>query len=190
MNPPLLVCLDLQRAFIEDTPLRAPHAAEALMEGARLVAFARRRGWTIVHCLLRRSASPVLVDGDLALPVSGFAPRSSEPVIERKTLSAYGHSAFATLMEAAPAKTALVACLSASITFLATAIDAFERGHSLVVAADALAAQDGPEAAAIDHQAVARDVAAQLGFAAARMHSALREPIERIGIEGGRNGYG
>jgi len=116
----------------------------------------------------------------MALPVSGFSPRSSEAVIERRALSAYGHSAFAALMEEAPHKTALVAGLSASLTFVATALDAFERGHRLVIAVDALAAQGGPEAQASTHEAVARDIAARLGFPAACRHDVLAEPVTRI----------
>lgn len=188
MRQPLFICLDLQRAFIEPGPLRAPHAANALLESARLLALARRQRWTIVHCLLRRADSSVSVTGEHALPVSGFTPRSLEPVIERETLSAYGHAAFAALLDAAPHKTALVAGLSASLTFVATAIDAFERGHRLIVAAEAFAAQEGLEAHAQEHEAVARDIAAQLGFPAARMQEALVEPRARIKFEGERNG--
>lgn len=181
MNPPpLLVCLDLQRVFIEYGPLHAPHAPSALLESARLLAHARRHRWSVLHCLLRRPASPVLVDGDRALPVSGFGPQSNEAVIERATLSAYGHEAFASLLNAAPQRTALVAGLSASVTFLATALDAFERGHRLVIAADALAGQDGAEAPAPQHEAVARDIAAQLGFPAARTHQRSVEPRPAI----------
>lgn len=121
------------------------------------------------------------------MPVSGFSPQSIESVIERRTLSAYGHHAFASLLDLAPHKTALVAGLSASVTFLATALDAFERGHHLVIAADALAAQDGLEAPAHEHQAVARDIAAQLGFPAARSQDALAEPRARIEFEGEQN---
>lgn len=188
MRQPLFVCLDLQRAFVEPGPLRAPHAANALLESARLLALARRQRWTVVHCLLRRTEGAVSIVGEQALPVSGFTPRSSESVIERETLSAYGHPAFAALIEAAPHQTALVAGLSASVTFLATAIDAFERGHRLIIAADALAGQDGIEAPALEHQAVARDIAAQLGFPAARMQDALGEPRARIEFGGDRNG--
>lgn len=184
---PLLVCLDLQRAFVEPGPMHAPHAASALLECARLIAYARRRRWTIVHCLLQRADLPVQVWGEHALPVSGFAPRNYEPVIERAALSAYGNRAFATLLESAAHKTAVVAGLSASVTFMATAIDAFEHGHHLIVAADALAGQGGLEAMALDHQAVARDVAAQLGFPAARTHDASGEPWAQIQNQGGRN---
>lgn len=187
MRQPLLVCLDLQRAFADPGPLRAPHAASALLESARLLALARRERWHIIHCLLRRDESTLCVSGDMALPVSGFSPRSSESVIERASLSAYGHAAFGSLIEATQHRTALVAGLSASLTFVATAIDAFERGHRLFLAADALAAQDGSEAQARDHEAVARDIAAQLGFPAARMNDALPDERRSIEFSGGRH---
>lgn len=173
MTPaPLLVCLDLQRAFVEDGPHCAPHAASALLESARLLAHARRQRWRVIHCFLRRAQGAVSVEGRGALPAHGFNPRSTESVIERSTLSAYGNAGFAALIEATSHKTALIAGLSASMTFVATAIDAFERGHRLIVAAEALAAQDGSEAGATEHETVARDVAALLGFPAARMQNA------------------
>lgn len=167
MDRPLLVCLDLQRIFIEDGPLRAPSGAEALLECARLLSHARRERWTIVHCFLRRAGGSMPIGAGQAMPIPGFEPQCSEVVIERTTLSAYGHTAFGRLLEGASKQSALVAGLSASITFMATAFDAFEHGHRFVVAADALAANAGFEASAAEHGAVVRDVAAQLGFPAA-----------------------
>lgn len=163
--PPLLVCLDLQQAFLADGSLWAPRGSEALLECGRLLALARRRRWSIAHCYLR--GGTLGVAGAEALPISGFAPRSHEAVFERSTLSAYGHRTFAGAVERAPHRCALIAGLSASVTFMATAFDAFEHGHRLVIAANALAAQTGSEASAEHHKAVAGDVAQLLGFALA-----------------------
>ena len=186
---PLLVCLDLQRAFIEDGPMRAPNAAAALLECGRLLSLARREHWSIAHCYLRSSVGPVRIEAGSALPVHGFEPRSLETVIERDTLSAYGHAAFKSLVQNAPFESALIAGLSASITFLATAFDAFREGHRFVLAADALAGQGGFEASASQHEAVARDVAAQLGFPTApqthKEAKTLRQPAPPLVFQPG-----
>lgn len=163
-TPPLLVCLDLQQGFLDEGPLQAPQAPRALIECARLLSFARARRWRIAHCYLHRDCEPFRIERRQARPIPGFQPRVDEPVIERTTLSGYGHKAFPSLVEEAPSRTALVACLSASLTFMATAFDAFEHGHRFIVAAEALAGQAGLEADADQHEAVARDVAARLGF--------------------------
>lgn len=181
---PLLICLDLQQSFINEAALGAPNGPRALLESARLLAFARARRWSIAHCYLRRSAEPLRICARAALPIAGFEPRASEPVIERATLSAYGHEAFADLVEAAPHRCALIIGLSASLTFMATAFDAFERGHRFVVAIDALAAQSGEEADASSHEKVTRDVVAYLGFSAASRMSAAGYGTSMFSLEG------
>jgi nicotinamidase-related amidase len=161
----LLVCLDMQRAFLEPGPLNAPHAGDALIHSRRLLAVARNRRWTIAHCLLRRDADPLSIAHQGARPVHGFEPNTRELVFERNTLSAYGNADFARLMDHAGG--CVVAGLSASLTLLATAMDAFEHGHQLVLAADAIGAQGGSQASAQTHAAVATDIALLLGFAIA-----------------------
>lgn len=174
--PPLLICLDLQRSFIEDGPLRAPGGSQALVECARLLSIARARRWDIVHCYLSRRVGPLYIPPSEARPIAGFEPRVSEVVLERAKLSAYGHGALGDLIDGAPQRSALVAGLSASLTFLATAFEAFERGHRFILAADALAAQRGQEADAAQHERVSRDIAAQLGFPAGARSSTAYAP--------------
>jgi nicotinamidase-related amidase len=185
---PLLVCLDLQRSFLEEGPLAAPRGALALVECARLISLARARRWAVVHCFLRRPSGNLRIERHEARPIAGFEPRRAEPVIERETLSAYGNDAFDALLEQAPGRSALIAGLSASVTFMATAFDAFERGHRFVLASEALASQAGFEASAEQHEAVARDVAARLGFPAS---ATFQEPGHldpaRTRITQGRN---
>jgi len=160
---PLLVCLDIQRVFVREGPLRAPNAGDALLQSARLLQAARERRWEIAHCYLKRAGGPFSVIGEGARPVEGFEPRPREMVFERRALSAYGHGTFRSLMERADGAV-VVTGLSASITFIATAFDAFDNGDSFFIAANALAGQEGREASADIHETVARDIAAYLGF--------------------------
>lgn len=108
-----------------------------------------------------------------ARPIDGFEPRVREMVFERKTISAYGNRDFNDLMNEVDAG-ALVTGLSASLTMLATTIDAFERGHRLIFASDALAAAPGCDADAAAHQAVAHDLARLLGFYVGAVETAPR----------------
>jgi nicotinamidase-related amidase len=163
LNAPLLLCLDMQRGFLEPGPLHAPNAPRALVHGRRMLGHARERRWRIAHCFRKAASGPSPMTANAARPIDGFEPRVREMVFERKSLSAYGDADFATLMNQTSAG-ALVTGLSASLTILATAIDAFERGHRLIFAGDALAGLVGSEANASAHEAVARDVARFLGF--------------------------
>lgn len=163
MTKPLFVCLDLQRVFVTAGPLFAPRAGSALLECRRLLDAARRQHWCVAHCFLARAEGPFTVTGADARPVEGFEPLKGESVLERQTLSAYGHCAFESLMQRSTPNV-LVAGLSASITLTATAVDAFDRGHVLSYAVEALAAQRGLLAEADDHEAVANDIGRLLGF--------------------------
>lgn len=168
-NAPLLVCLDLQRAFLRQGPLQAPHAPAALLHCRRVLSAARARRWRVTHCYLKRDTGPLMLAAEDRRPIEGFEPLRLEPVLERTSLSAYGHQAFHDLMAGSASTGVLMVGLSASLTFVATAIDAFERGHSFVIAAEALAGQQGGEASAHEHESVARDIAAHLGFGSANI---------------------
>ncbi|MGE0828816.1 MAG: isochorismatase family protein [Hyphomonadaceae bacterium] len=161
---PLFVCLDVQRAFVEPGDLYAPHAGQALLHGRRLLRLARERHWRIAHCLLRRSQEPLRLTPQGARPVEGFEPSTSEHVFERGELSAYRHPAFEQMVAKSQRAGVLFIGLSASLTFVATLLDGFERGHRGIVAADAMAAQEGRHADAQAHAAVSKDIADLLGF--------------------------
>jgi isochorismate hydrolase len=183
---PLLVCLDLQRAFAEPGALCAPQAGEALLEGRRLLGYARQHRWPIAHALYVRSEEPMRVFGRQARPLDGFEPLVREMVFERETLSAYGHAAFAELMERTSSRAVLVIGLSASITLMATAFDAFERRQRLIIVADALASQQNFRADAQQHHNVALDVSRFLGFAIASADAARSAALRmsaRLGVE-------
>lgn len=183
---PLLVCLDLQRVFVRKGPLHAPHASAALVHCRRVLSAARARRWQVTHCYLKRQGGPLYFGSDDARPIEGFEPMRLEPVLERSTLSAYGHEAFHPLMDSGAGNGVLVIGLSASLTFVATAIDAFERGHRFVVAAEALAGQEGSEASAQEHESVARDIAAHLGFKTATIAEGPAEYLAAPALGVGR----
>jgi isochorismate hydrolase len=180
LTRPILLCLDVQRAFVEAGPLHAPYAGDALLQCRRLLAVARQQRWTIAHCLLHAESALLSLRAGAARPVEGFEPLAREIVFERATLSAYGHDGFATLLNQSNAGV-LVGGLSASLTFIATALDAFERGHRLIVAAPALAAQRGFIANAKSHAAVACDIAQMLGFSVVPVGDAGPRKQEIIG---------
>ncbi|HYD86011.1 MAG TPA: isochorismatase family protein [Vitreimonas sp.] len=171
LTAPLLVCLDVQRAFVEPGRFHAASGTRALMHGRRLLAYARERRWRIAHCLLRPFAAPVSMTVQSARPVHGFEPLTREMVFERESLSAYGHEEFDRLMASADAG-AMVTGLSTSLSLLATSIDAFERGHRLILPGEALAGPSGIEAGAPAHEAVARDIARFLGFSVSAAETA------------------
>jgi nicotinamidase-related amidase len=175
LKAPFLLCLDMQRGFLEPGLMHAPNAPRALVHARRMLGHARERRWRIAHCFLRAQAGPAPMNLHGARPIDGFEPLVREMVFERDSLSAYGNRDFADFMNGAD-EAALVTGLSASVTLLATSIDAFERGHRLLFAGDALAGARGCDADASTHEAVARDVARFLGFFVGGAESAPAPP--------------
>jgi nicotinamidase-related amidase len=180
IDRPLLVCLDLQRIFLADGPLLAPNAGDALIASRRLLSAARERNWRVAHCYLSRREGPLQVLGNAARPVDGFEPLRNETVLKRETLSAYGHAAFGSWIKETVSFGVILTGLSASLTLSATMFDAFERGHQLVIAPRALAAQAGAAADAQAHRQVACDVAGILGFALISSSDLPTQPILSI----------
>lgn len=180
---PVLLLLDVQRFLLDTRFAHTPEAPSVLLECQRWLSIARQQKWLVAHSLLRAPSTPWgALTSSVAAPVPGFEPRHTDPVFERKTLSAYGHPAFFELIERAPLKSAVVASLSASVSYLATAFDAFRNGHRMVITQASLAGQSGREAHAHAHQTVATDVAELLGFA----HPSTRTQGQEIANEWAR----
>lgn len=131
----LLVCLDLQRAFLPAG--RDPGAARAVHRriGAcrRLLDHAREWDWSVAH-LHRRITS----DPQLARPIEGLEPLPSEPVLVRDGVSAFASRTFRELVQGAFDAELVLIGFSLSASCLATVFDANDRGLKTVVVDDAV----------------------------------------------------
>ncbi|HWE48040.1 MAG TPA: isochorismatase family protein [Caulobacteraceae bacterium] len=139
----LLICLDLQRANLNDEPVswRVQDRAAAC---ERLLAFARRAGWDIVHSHRVREA-----DGRDDAPIPGFEPLPNEPVYFRHATSALSNPRLAEMVHGAREGEVLVAGFDLRTSGVATALDAFNQGLRLTLVKDAVwaAPREGAQAA-------------------------------------------
>ncbi len=163
MIAPLLICLDFQNAFLQPGVLCAPNAPRVLLEARRILGHARRTGWNIAHCRLQRAIAPFCVFQNAARQIDGFEPRATERVFDRDSLSPYEHEDFDALMDDFQDPGVFVVSL-ATLTLLSAALDASRRGHRFYFSEDAIAGQPGLRADAGQHESVAADLLAALGF--------------------------
>lgn len=159
---PTLVLLDMQQEYIASPRLFSipKTEAEAALENCRaLLAHARRHGLPVAfQRMVGRSPffNPVL---SYCNWIQGFEPMTSEMVFERSKPSCYANSEFANAMSAGGGHFVL-AGFSGEAGCLATATEAFHRGHRVTFLSDASASLglNGIEAAAV-HKTVVQLIA-------------------------------
>ena len=138
---PTLVLLDMQQEYIASPRLFSipKTEAEAALENCRaLLAHARRQGLPVAfQRMVGRSPffNPVL---SYCNWIPGFEPMTSEMVFERSKPSCYANSEFANAMSAGGGHFVL-AGFSGEAGCLATATEAFHRGHQVTFISDASA---------------------------------------------------
>ena len=136
---PILVLLDLQQEYIASPRLYSVPKAEAALENCRIaLAHSRRLGFPVAFLrMVGRSPffNPVL---SYSHWIPGFEPLTSEMVFERSMPSCYANREFGHAMTESGGHFVL-AGFSGEAGCLATAIEAFHRGHSVTYLADASA---------------------------------------------------
>jgi len=133
---PWLICLDLQREHVVPGHARyAPANARAALVCARVLNFARKDGWRIVHTQRGRG---VAQREQFGAPIEGLRPLISEPVFFHRGLSAFANPAFAAELRAARGEEVFLIGFSLADTCLATALAGFDAGLSLTLVEDAI----------------------------------------------------
>jgi len=136
---PTLVLLDLQQEYIASPRLYSIPQAEAALENCRCaLAHAREMGFPVAFLrMVGQSAffNPVL---SYSRWIPGFEPLTSEMVFERSMPSCYANREFSHAMTEGGGHFVL-AGFSGESGCLATAIEAFHRGHSVTYLTDASA---------------------------------------------------
>jgi nicotinamidase-related amidase len=139
---PTLVLLDLQQEYIATPRLYSLPEAEAALENCRLALnHARRVGLPVAFLRMIGQSpffNPVLSYSNW---ISGFEPLTSEMVFERSKPSCYANREFAHAMSEGGGHFVL-AGFAGEAGCLATAVDAFHRGHRVTYLADASASHD------------------------------------------------
>ena len=134
---PWLVCLELQREHV--VPGYAGAAAQnagVATTCARVLDFARRDGWRIVHS--QRQLGGCDRPERLAAPIEGLRPLITEPVFFHRGMSAFANPAFAAEMRAARGEEVYLIGFSLPDSCLATALAGFDAGLSVALVDDAV----------------------------------------------------
>jgi nicotinamidase-related amidase len=136
---PTLVLLDLQQEYTAAPRLFSAPKGEAALENCRMaLAHSRRMGFPVAFLrMVGRSPffNPVL---SYSHWIPGFEPLTSEMVFERSMPSCYANREFGHAMSEGGGHLVL-AGFSGEAGCLATAVEAFHRGHSVTYLADASA---------------------------------------------------
>ncbi len=134
----LLLCLDLQRTHLGGEPV-SQRGDDRVGACARLLASARRAGWSIVH------AHRVLGPGRdyEEAPIPGFEPLPSEAVFFRREASALSNPRLAEIVRGACEGQVLIAGFDLRTSGVATALDAFNHGVQVTLVRGAVWAARG-----------------------------------------------
>jgi nicotinamidase-related amidase len=136
---PTLVLLDMQQEYIASPRLYSIPDAEVALENCRLALTHARRNGLPVAFLRMIDKSPFFNPAlSYSNWITGFEPLTSEMVFERSKPSCYANREFAHAMTEGGGHFVL-AGFSGEAGCLATAVEAFHRGHRVTFLSDASA---------------------------------------------------
>jgi nicotinamidase-related amidase len=138
-SAPWLICLDLQREYVvPGRPSYAPSGGAVVQNCVRVLNHARAEGWRVVHSQRRRGGEVSFGGGLFGAPIEGLRPLISEPVFQRRGLSAFSNPDFASELRDARGEHVYLIGFSLVDTCLATALGAIDHDLSLILVEDAV----------------------------------------------------
>lgn len=133
---PVLVCLNLQRAYTDPRDeCYAPQSTAALVHAGACLAWARRQEMPVWHVHTR-------TPGPRSAPIPGFEPRPNERLLMKRSWSLFDSADVARARP--PLQHAFVLGFTAVKDCVAAAIDAERTGVQLVFVTDAIASSSLP----------------------------------------------
>jgi nicotinamidase-related amidase len=136
---PTLVFVDLQQEYLATQRALAVPDAELAIQNCRVaLAHARAVGMPVAFVRMVGQSAFFNPATRFSRPIEGFEPESADLVFERNKPSCYDNDSFAEVMEHAGGNF-ILAGLAGEAACLATAVDAFHRGHRFTFLADASA---------------------------------------------------
>lgn len=137
---PTLVMIDLQQEYISAPRLFAvPNAEQALENCLSALANARAIGMPIAFTRLVRAAQFFNRATRFSHWIDGLSPSTSDMIFERDRPSCYASERFAEMMDLAGGGNFVIAGFAGETACLATAIEAYHRGHRVTFLSDASA---------------------------------------------------
>lgn len=138
---PTLVLLDLQQDWFSGARSLDPHhSTDALRNCREALAHARRMGFPVAFVRRSNGSGPFSSAAATARWIERFEPHGSDMVFERDKPSCFASPLFADVMATSGAPIVL-AGFSGEAACLASALDAFHRGHDFTFLSDASASR-------------------------------------------------
>jgi nicotinamidase-related amidase len=164
VSVPTLVLVDLQEEYVAaGRALAIPDATVALANCRSALRHARARGFPVAYSRWIGHAPYFNPATRFSRWIEGFEPSASDLIFERSLPSCYANEHFAEVMTSGGGNFVL-AGFAGEVACLATAIEAFHRGHRVTFLADASASHPLESTAAKDvHKFVADLVALWAG---------------------------
>lgn len=160
VSVPTLVLVDLQEEYLASSrALAIPDAAGALANCRSAIRHARGRGYPIAYSRWIGQAPYFNPATRFSRWIEGFEPSGSDLIFERSLPSCYTNEQFAEVMTSCGGNFVL-AGFAGEVACLATAIEAFHRGHRVTYLADASASHAIENTSAKDVHKFVSDVMA------------------------------
>jgi nicotinamidase-related amidase len=145
---PWLICLDLQREHVAPGHARySAHNVHAALHCARVLEFARRDGWRVVHAQLQPQNAGRPMPDHFRAPIEGLRPLIDEPVFFHRGISAFANPSFTGELRAARGEDVFLIGFSLADTCLATALAGVDQGLSLTLVDNAIGPGPDPSRA-------------------------------------------
>lgn len=142
---PVLALVDVQKEYLaEGRPFYLETIGESLANLRRLLDYARKNGWKIVHLRHQQNSECFTYGSPYAEYIEGFEPAPGEMDLEKSNFSCFSNREFQALVDKYRHDEIVLAGYGATMCCLSTMIDAHHRGYDLTFVTDATCARRTP----------------------------------------------
>jgi nicotinamidase-related amidase len=142
MKKRVLVVVDIQNEYItEGRAFNIRNIKSSLSKAGKLLEFARRSGWPIVHVQHLQEFGLFQEGTELGSFIEGFEPQSEEVLAQKSNFSCFCSQAFVNFAETHKDKTFVVIGYGSTMCCLATIVDGYHRGYQFEFVRDASASK-------------------------------------------------
>lgn len=142
---PVLVLVDVQKEYVaKGRPFCLETIGESLKNLERLLDFARRNGWTIIHVRHQQNSEYFAYGSPYSEFIDGFEPKGDEICLEKSNFSCFSNREFQAMADKKRHDEIIIAGYGTTMCCLSTMIDAHHRGHEFTFVSDATCARRTP----------------------------------------------
>ncbi len=145
MKQPVLIVIDIQKEYTTSgRPFYLEMAGPSLSNAKRVLEFARKSDWPIIHVKHLQLGSIFNPESPLSDFVDGFEPLAHEMSVIKGNYSSFSSPEFVELMDQFKDRESMVIGYGSTMCCLSTIIDGYHRGFKMAFVLDASCAKRGP----------------------------------------------